>query len=64
MPPEAPDPRGGARQGAGRHRLPDPIVTRPIGLTNAHLRIATLIGQGNASLGVRRALDAYTPPKK
>lgn len=52
---------GGPRPGAGRK--PDPNAAhrklRPILLNDEELERAKVIGDGNASLGVRRALDRH-----
>jgi len=54
---------GGARPGAGRkvgYRKPDAMTHFiAVRLNDTHLVAARELGEGNVSLGVRRALDAY-----
>lgn len=62
-------PSGGARKGAGRKPLSGPggecTQPRTVTLLPRHWDAALAAGDGeNASLGVRRALDAYRPEEK
>ncbi len=53
--------RGGKRPGSGRPRLVAGEITRRvlICITEAQHVVAGAIGDGNVSLGIRRALDAW-----
>lgn len=49
---------GGRRKGAGRPQLgPEPRRRRNITLTESEMRRARYLGDGNASLGISRALE-------
>lgn len=66
--PPTPSTHGGARQGAGRPRLPPAEATRRYSftLTPSQYRLCLALGHGNASLGLRIALDHILqhPPDK
>lgn len=49
---------GGVRQGAGRPKISDATQKRRnVSLSDAHVAKAKLLGKGNISEGIRRALD-------
>ena len=50
--------RGGKRPGAGRPISPNPLKTLSVRLTPEQIARLREIGEGNASEGVRRLLDA------
>jgi hypothetical protein len=53
--------RGGARENAGRKRLPGTTpIMKSVKLSREHWDLARQIGDGiNMAEGIRRALDAY-----
>ena len=51
---------GGERKGAGRPRIEFPLKTRSVRLTEEHVACAQLLGSGDVSAGVRRALECST----
>ena len=48
---------GGKRNGAGRRKICDTPVMKSIKLRPEHWEMARSIGQGNAALGIRTALE-------
>ena len=51
---------GGKRAGAGRKPTANPMVKRTATLAEQHWAKAEQIGNGNASAGIRAALEKYS----
>jgi hypothetical protein len=56
-------PKGGARPGSGRKKMPEGAKKVLIALEPHHIAKAKAIGNGNLAGGIRKALDAMPSPE-